>query len=315
MTAPEIRAKRKTLLRPYHPKGAAMIKSMTGYGKAEAASAGGQIVVEIRSVNHRYGEIYVKLPRPLMAFENEVRKSVAGRLKRGKIEVFVQQEGVVGAGALPVLNLPLARAYHEALLRMKEELGLPDPVTLSMVASQRDVLVAGESEELAETLREELLTAVTGAVDSLEAMRLKEGAALLEDLRGRREALSSLIGRVAERAPQVVADIGKRLKERVGQLAGESGVDEARLAQEIAFMADRGDVTEELVRFDSHLRQLDETLLLEEPVGRKLDFLLQELNREVNTIGSKANDAEIASCVVQLKAELEKIREQIQNIE
>ena len=292
-----------------------MIKSMTGYGKAETVSAGGRIVAEIRSVNHRYGEIYVKLPRQLMACENEVRKTVAGRLKRGKIEVFVQQEGGAGGGALPVLNLPLAKAYHEALLRMRDELGLPDPVTLSLVASQRDVLGAGESEGPAETLHEDLLAAVTAAVDSLEAMRLKEGAALLDDLRGRRQMLSSLIDRVAERAPQVVVENGKRLKERVAQLAGESGVDEARLAQEIAFMADRGDITEELVRFDSHLRQVDDTLLLTEPVGRKLDFLLQELNREVNTIGSKANDAEIASCVVQMKAELEKIREQVQNIE
>jgi uncharacterized protein (TIGR00255 family) len=160
-----------------------------------------------------------------------------------------------------------------------------------------------------------LLEAVGGAIDTIDAMRLREGEALLADLRGRREALSTLIGRVAERTPRVVAEAGVRLKERVEQLVGETGVDEARLAQEIAFMADRSDVTEELVRFDSHLQQFDETLLLEEPVGRKLDFLMQELNREVNTIGSKANDAEIAGCVVQLKAELEKVREQIQNIE
>ncbi|HEX8960848.1 MAG TPA: YicC/YloC family endoribonuclease [Geobacteraceae bacterium] len=292
-----------------------MIRSMTGYGKAEAASGGGRIVAEIRSVNHRYGEVFVKLPRPLMAFENDVRKCVAGRLKRGKIEVFVQQEGGVGSGAMPVLNVPLAKAYHGAFARMREELGLSDPVTLALIAAQRDVLGAGENEELSESLRDELLTAVNGAVEGLEAMRLREGRALLDDLLGRRAMLSSLIGRVAERSPKVVAEAAQRLRERIAQLAGESGVDEARLAQEIAFMADRCDITEELVRFDSHLRQVDETLLMEEPVGRKLDFLLQELNREVNTIGSKANDAEIAATVVQLKAELEKIREQVQNIE
>ena len=166
-----------------------------------------------------------------------------------------------------------------------------------------------------QTLHEELLAAAGDAVDNLDAMRLREGAALMEDLASRRESLSTLIARVAERAPLVVADAAKRLTERVALLAGESGVDEGRMAQEIAFMADRCDITEELVRFDSHLRQFDETLLMDEPVGRKLDFLLQELNREVNTIGSKANDPEITSCVVQLKAELEKIREQIQNIE
>ena len=292
-----------------------MIRSMTGYGKAEAASEAGRIIVEIRSVNHRYGEIYIKIPRALMPFENEVRKLVAGRLKRGKIEVFVQQEGVAGAGSLPVLDLQLARVYHEAFMKMKEALGLHEQVTLSLIAAQKDVLSLGESENATATLHEELLAAAGDAVDNLDAMRLREGAALMEDLANRRGFLSTLIARVAERAPLVVTDAAKRLTERVAQLAGESGVDEGRMAQEIAFMADRCDITEELVRFNSHLQQFDETLLMDEPVGRKLDFLLQELNREVNTIGSKANDAEIASCVVQLKAELEKIREQIQNIE
>jgi uncharacterized protein (TIGR00255 family) len=292
-----------------------MIRSMTGYGKAEATLPGGRVVVEIRSVNHRYGEITVKLPRALMAYENEVRKCVAGRLKRGKIDVFVQQEGVAATESLPTVNLLLAKAYHDAFVKMKEALGLGEPVSLALLASQRDVLTMGGAEDPGESLHEMLFEAVEGAVDTIDAMRVREGEALLADLRGRREALSILIGRVAERTPRVVAEAGARLKERVGQLAGETGVDEARLAQEIAFMADRSDVTEELVRFDSHLQQFDETLLLDEPVGRKLDFLMQELNREVNTIGSKANDAEIAGCVVQLKAELEKVREQIQNIE
>jgi uncharacterized protein (TIGR00255 family) len=292
-----------------------MIRSMTGYGKAEAASENGRIIVEIRSVNHRYGEISVKMPRTLFPFENEVRKCVASRLKRGKIEVFVQQEGVVGGGAVPVPNLQLARAYHAAFVKLKETLGMHDPVSLSLIASQRDVLTTGESDVTIDELQRELLAVTGSAVDNLDAMRLKEGAALMEDLADRREDLASLIARVAARAPLAMADSVKRLKERVGQLAAESGVDEGRIAQEIAIMGDRYDVTEELVRFGSHLSQFDETLLMAEPVGRKLDFLLQELNREVNTIGSKANDAEITSCVVQLKAELEKIREQVQNIE
>lgn len=292
-----------------------MIKSMTGYGKAEVASGGGQITVEIRSVNHRYGEIFVKLPRTLMQFENDIRKCVAERLKRGKIEVFVQQEGGGGAGALPMLNIPLAKAYYEVFTGMKEALGIGDPVTLPLIASQRDVLVAGEGETVTDALQPELLAAVRVAADNIDVMRVREGKALLEDLRVRRETLASLISSVAKRSPQVVADSFARLKERVAQLAGESGVDEGRLAQEIAIMADRCDITEELVRFQSHLQQFDETLQVGEPVGRKLDFLMQELNREVNTIGSKANDAEVASLVVALKAELEKIREQVQNIE
>jgi uncharacterized protein (TIGR00255 family) len=292
-----------------------MIKSMTGYGKAEATAETGRITVEVRSVNHRYGEIYVKIPRPLMPFENEVRKCVAGRLKRGKIEVFIQMEGAAGAGVLPEVDLQLAKSYYDAFVKMKEALGLHEPVTLSLIAAQKGVLILGESEEAAEVFQGELLAAVRGAVDNLDAMRLREGVALMEDLAARREFLADTIVKVAQRAPQVVAEAAKRLKERIEQLAADSGVDEGRMAQEVAFMADRCDITEELVRFDSHLQQFDETLLMAEPVGRKLDFILQELNREVNTIGSKANDAAVTSSVVQLKAELEKIREQIQNIE
>jgi uncharacterized protein (TIGR00255 family) len=293
-----------------------MIKSMTGYGKAEAALDTGRIIVEVKSVNHRYGEVFVKIPRSLMSYENEVRKCVAGRLKRGKIEVFVQQEGSAAAGSLPVLNLELAKAYHEVFLKMREALGLHEQVTLALIAAQKDVLGTGEREEEGtDDPQQVLLAAVTAAVDSIDAMRLREGAALMEDLAARRATLADLIARVSLRSPQVVAETAQRLKERVAQLAGETGVDETRIAQEIAFLADRCDITEELVRFDSHLGQFDETLLLDEPVGRKLDFLLQELNREVNTIGSKANDAEITALVVQLKAELEKIREQVQNIE
>ena len=292
-----------------------MIRSMTGYGKAEAVSEAGRLTVEIRSVNHRYGEVYVKIPRPLMQFENEVRKTVAGRLKRGKIEVFVQLEGTMAGEALPEVNLQLAKAYHDGFVKLKEALGLHDPITLPLIAAQRDVIGMGEREPEGEKLWEELGTTVAAAVEQLDAMRLKEGAALMEDLSSRRDTLSTLIARIAERAPRVPEEAARRLKERIGQLAGEGGVDEARIVQEVAFMADRCDITEELVRFGSHLLQFDETLLMDEPVGRKLDFLLQELNREVNTIGSKANDADITSSVVQLKAELEKIREQVQNIE
>lgn len=292
-----------------------MIKSMTGYGKAELANGTGRVVVEIRSVNHRYGEVTVKMPRSWLALENEVRKCVAARVKRGKIDVFIQREGGEGATSLPQVNLPLARAYHAAFLKLKEELDLYEPVTLAQIVAQKDVLMAGEGEKDAESVHEELLGAVSAAVDGLEAMRAREGEALLTDIRSRREILNALIERVAERAPRIPAEYALRLQERIAQLMREGNVDEARLAQEVALLADRADVTEELVRFRSHIRQFDDTLGLAEPVGRKLDFLLQELNREVNTIGSKANDAEMAAAVVALKAELEKIREQVQNIE
>lgn len=292
-----------------------MIKSMTGYGKNEVTLESGRIIVEIRSVNHRYSEISVKLPRTLIALENDVRKCVAEQVKRGKIEVYILQEGLISAAGLPTVNIPLAKVYYEAFAKIKDALGLYDPVPLSLIAAQKDLLVIEERGVPAETLREVLLAAVKDAVDNLDVMRAREGEALLEDLQARRALLSGLISRITERAPVAVAENSAKLRGRVMQLAGESGVDEGRLAQEFVFMADRCDITEELVRFNSHLKQFDETLKLNDPVGRKLDFLIQELNREVNTIGSKANDAEITFFIVELKAELEKIREQVQNIE
>lgn len=292
-----------------------MIKSMTGYGKAEVDSATGRIIVEIRSVNHRYGEIFVKLPRLFLPFENDIKKAVSQRLKRGKIEVFVQREESAGGTAGPAVNLPLARSYYRAFSSIREALGLAEEVSLALIAAQKDVIGVGESVAAPESVPEELMTAVQRAADSLDAMRSREGETLLDDLRKRRSLLSVIIDRVATRTPLVVAEFAARIKERVAQLAADSTVTEERLAQEVAIMADRCDITEELVRFNSHLQQFDETLRLNEPVGRKLDFLLQEINREVNTIGSKANDAEIALCVVELKAELERIREQVQNIE
>jgi uncharacterized protein (TIGR00255 family) len=288
---------------------------MTGYGKGEAASPAGRFVVEIRAVNSRYAEVTVKLPRSLLALEGEVKRLVTERIKRGKVDVFVQRDGIVGPDALPKANIPLAKAYHDAFLRMKEALGLPDPISLFLLAGQKDVLTTSEAESTPEEVKGDLLAAVAGAIVTLEGMRGQEGAALLADLQGRLGTVDALLGGVAERAPRSVAANAERLRERVLQLAGESGVDEARLAQEVAILADRGDISEELVRFRSHQAQFAATLELAEPVGRKLDFLLQEMNREVNTVGSKAGDLEIAALVVELKAELEKIREQVQNVE
>jgi len=292
-----------------------MIKSMTGYGKGDSLFAGGRFVVEVRCVNHRYGEITVKLPRALLQFENELKKRVAGKLSRGKIDVFVQVEGSIALG-VPTANLPLARGYLKAFNSIREALGLAGEVDLALIAAQRDVVtVAAESEATLEELPEELLSALDDALVKVDEMRLFEGESLLADFRKRRDILASLIGQVEKRAPQVVADYASRLKERVAELCSESGLPEERLALEVALLAEKCDITEELVRLESHLRQFDETLGRGEPVGRKLDFLLQEINREVNTIGSKANDAQISACVVELKGELEKVREQVQNIE
>jgi uncharacterized protein (TIGR00255 family) len=292
-----------------------MIRSMTGYGKDEVRLENGRITVEIRSLNHRYGEVFVKLPRSILPLESEVRKCIAERLKRGKIETFIQLEGTGGAGGTPKVNIPLAKAYYEAFAMMKESLGLHDPVPLSLIATQKEILLTEDSEESPESIRDVLMEAVKKAVDHLDTMRLREGMALLEDLRARLQLLSEHFARVEERSPNAAAENIARYRTRVMQLAEGSGVEEVRIAQEIALMADRWDINEEMVRFKSHLKQFDETLEMDEPIGRKLDFIIQELNREVNTMGSKANDAEITSMIVELKAELEKIREQVQNIE
>jgi len=292
-----------------------MIKSMTGYGKSESAYATGRITVEVRCVNHRYGEVTVKLPRALMQFENEIKKRVAERLSRGKIDVFIQVEGAMSLG-VPTANLPLARGYYKAFSSIGEALGLGDDVSLALIAAQRDVItVAAEAEAALEEIPGELVAALEEALRRVDEMRLFEGESLMADFLKRRETLSQLIARVMARSPLVVSEYAARLKERIAQLLSESALPEERIALEVALLADKCDITEELVRLESHLRQFDETLTRNEPVGRKLDFLLQEINREVNTVGSKANDAQIASSVVELKAELEKIREQVQNIE
>ncbi len=287
---------------------------MTGYGKAEASDDQGKITVEMRTVNHRYGEISVKLPRALICLENEVRKVVSGRLKRGKIDVFIQLESVATSRP-PVVNTSLARDYFAAFTALNNELGILEPIPLHLIISQKDVLAVAENDLEAEGMREGLLAVVESAVEALETMRLREGRELHEDLRMRRETLSRIIEEISRRAAHVPVEYAEKLAQRLAQLEMKNMPDEARIAQEVVLMADRCDITEELVRFASHLVQFDAALASSEPVGRKLDFLMQELGREVNTIGSKANDSDIATCVVELKAELEKIREQIQNIE
>ncbi len=292
-----------------------MLKSMTGYGKAEAVTEDGKLSVEIRSVNHRYGEIAVKMPRQLLALEGEIKKRVSDRFKRGKIDLFLIFEAPTGGANLPQANLAVAKAYHDAFLAINHHLGIYEPIPVAAILSQKDVLSSSEVTADLERISESLFQTLSVAMDSFEKMRIMEGEALSTEVAGRIAAVGTLVESIAERAPQAVAANIDRLKERVAKLLGDTQLDEARLVQEVVLLADRMEVTEELVRLRSHFRQFDSLMDLAEPVGRKLDFLLQEMNREVNTIGSKANDATIAAIVVELKSEMEKVREQIQNIE
>lgn len=295
-------------------KGAGMIRSMTGYGKGETAASYGRCVVEVKTVNNRYSEVSLKMPRSFLAYEHEVRKAVGGRVRRGKTDLFVQWEPAVADVVVPPINLSVAKGYHQAFLDLAHELHVSAEIPLSLIISQRNVVQESISEE-PENLLASLLQAVQQALDGLDAMRLREGEALLIDLRARRITLAGLVSQVRERSPQVVEEYQSKLQQRLDKLLAGTELDPQRLAQEVALLADRCDITEELVRLESHFTQFDETMNLQEAVGRKLDFLMQEINREVNTIGSKANDSAITSFVVQMKAELEKMREQVQNIE
>jgi len=289
--------------------------SMTGYGKGQSSQDGVALTVEIKSVNHRYAEIGIKLPRTFLAFENELRKRVAQRLKRGKIDLFVNYDLSGAVLAVPRYNRELAKAYSDLFHAMQRELSLSGAVSPELIASQKDVVQLGEAELDQDRLRQGLLQATDEALDQLLTMRRTEGEETCRDIESRLEVGEQLVARISERAPQVPGEWLQRLKERLARHGEGIEWDDQRLAQELAVFADRCDISEELARFRSHVGQFRELLEDKEPVGRKMDFLVQELNREVNTMGSKSNDAELTSAVVALKAELEKIREQVQNVE
>jgi uncharacterized protein (TIGR00255 family) len=292
-----------------------MLMSMTGYGKSEENTSAGKISVELRSVNHRYSELSVKIPRQFFPIENEIRKRVSERFKRGKIDIYIQFEQSSEGVTPPQANFSLAKAYYDVFMKMGRELGLGESVSLSHILAQKDVLSFQDISLDLDQIVPALFSALGGAAESLESMRKKEGESLDSEIRGRVETVIGLVEKVASLAPVAVAANATRLRDRIDRFIGETQVDESRIAQEVAMLADRMDITEELVRLRSHFKQFFSVIALSEPVGRKLDFLLQEINREVNTIGSKANDADIAALVVEMKSELEKVREQVQNIE
>jgi len=288
---------------------------MTGYGKGEAQADSVAITVEIKTVNHRYADITAKLPRSLMALENEIRRQAGQVLRRGKVDLFINFGQAEESSVVPVLNRPLALAYRDIFTQLRNELGLSGGVTLELIAAQRDVIQLCEAESSAETLQHCLLEALQRALEQVVAMRRTEGEATAADLRDRLAQLESLLGHVELRAPMIPQEWQAKLTERLTRLQQNLEWEPQRVAQEIAIYADRCDISEELVRFRSHMGQFRALFDDAEPVGRRMDFLVQELNREVNTMGSKSNDADLTRLVVAMKAELEKVREQVQNVE
>jgi uncharacterized protein (TIGR00255 family) len=255
------------------------------------------------------------MPRLFQSLENEIKRQISTTLKRGKIDVSVQWDEASGIEAVPQLNAELAKGYYNSFSHLCRELGLSTEVPLSLILSQKGVMRDVSSTIEDTEFLPQLTQTVSFAIAAIDGMRTKEGEALAFDLLARRKQIAEWVRQISERTPLMVAEYQQKLSARLEQLLGSTELDPARLAQEVALLADRCDITEELVRLASHFDQFDEALRLKEPVGRKLDFLMQEMNREINTIGSKANDAAIASLVIQIKAEMEKMREQVQNVE
>lgn len=293
-----------------------MIKSMTAFGSGVCQQGDRQYGVELRSVNHRYRDLVLRLPRNQQPLEEGLRTMIASRVSRGRVEASFQIEMT---GETPPyeleINLPLADSYLKAFRQLAEHAGLSQEMRLESLLQMKDVLVTKPQSEDMDMTREGFHTALGRALDDLEEMRIREGDAILKDFDDRLHRLEAYLETVQTRAPELPDVYQRRLTEKIGSLLCGAEADPARLAQEVAFLAERSDITEEIVRTQSHLKQFWDYLSGDDPVGRRLDFLIQEINREVNTLGTKASDTAISQIAVEMKAELEKLREQVQNVE
>jgi len=293
-----------------------MIKSMTAFGRVEKTMDDRIFVVEIRSLNSRYGEIIVRMPPQLLPFESQIKKLVATKILRGRVEVMIKVKH--GSQAVPDIhvNLPLAKQYYRALCELNRSLEIEDKVGLQTLLSMDGIISAEEPEEDMEKVWAAISSCMLEALEGVEAMRISEGEAIYQDFQKRLQSVEESLSRIKGLAPSILSQYYDRLKERITALTQDTvEIDPNRLVQEAAFLADKSDITEEIVRAESHLKQFRSMIESEGPSGRALDFLLQELNREVNTIGSKGGDVRLSRIVVELKSELEKLREQVQNIE
>ncbi|WP_341877362.1 YicC/YloC family endoribonuclease [Defluviitalea saccharophila] len=292
-----------------------MIRSMTGYGLGEAVINGKKFTVEIRSVNHRYSDINIRMPRTMNYLEENVKNFLKDKISRGKIDVFISFESTAGDDYEISLNESLAEAYIKVLKTIKEKHDVIDDISVSLVSKFPDVISINKKEDDKDFLWSLLEKALLEACNAFILMREKEGNKLQKDLLEKSVKLEEYLSAIKERSPYLVQDYKIKLEKRLHEILPNHTLDENRIALEVALFADKCSIDEEIVRLDSHITQLRDILTTEDVVGRKLDFLAQEMNREVNTIGSKANDLQITHSVVELKSEIEKIREQIQNLE
>jgi uncharacterized protein (TIGR00255 family) len=292
-----------------------MLKSMTAYGRAESITSDLEYTVEIRSVNHRYREIALRLPQSLVPFEEVVRSLASERVKRGRVDISIQLKDNGDKGVMLELNRPLVRAYRDIFNDLKQELGSEQPLDLSIFTQMKDAIIIKQYSIDPERIEADLRAVIDKALGSWEEMRINEGKAIESDFLRRLDTIREYVGDIRQRGEEATTGYRDKLIQRITKLEESIEINEDRLLQEIAFMAEKADVTEELIRIESHLDQFINYMTQDDAVGRRLDFLLQEINREVNTIGSKAGDSLISHLVVEIKAELEKLREQTQNVE
>ncbi len=292
-----------------------MPKSMTGFGSGRASAGTEEISVELKAVTHKFCEVKVRTPRELSSLEPLAVKQVKDRVARGAVELTLRRASSTIGGEVPKVDLELAKHYRAALSQIAQATGVPDQPELRDIALQAGVLRLEETAVDLDAAGKALTQALGQALDGLNSMRLHEGLAIATDLTSRLAKLRAVVAQLELLAPQAVDEYKARLNKRIAELSGGHPLEPARLAQEVALFADRTDVAEELTRLSAHFKQFDELLHSKEPAGRKLDFLVQEMHREVNTTGSKSQHPEISTRVVELKSELERLREQVQNVE
>lgn len=292
-----------------------LIKSMTGFGRSEMVTEQCKITVEIKAVNHRYCDLNIKMPKKLNILENAVRGAIKKAVHRGKLDVYIGYEDLSEHAACVQLNKELGREYYRALSELSEELGIDNDSSAVRIARMPEVLMLSEAQLVPEEVEETLLLAVGQALSQFMESRVREGEQLKEDILRKLHGMTGNISAIEERYPQMVSDYRKKLTDKVKELLADSNVDESRIATEVVIYADKICVDEETVRLRSHITNMEEELTRGGNVGRKLDFIAQEMNREANTILSKANDITVSNMAIDLKTEIEKIREQVQNIE
>lgn len=292
-----------------------MIRSMTGYGRGEFEKDGRKFIVEMRSVNHRYGDISVKMPRFMMFLEDRIKKTAAARVIRGKTDIYINFESSYEGDVEVIFNENLADSYMEKVRQIEERYGVTSPDKLTLVARYPDVITSKKAEEDMDIIWETLLPALNEALDKFIEMREAEGENLKKDILVKNDNIAVLLKAVEEKAPLVAEEYRQKLMQRLAGLLDETEIDEQRILTEVTIFADKACIDEEITRLKSHIDQLKNILENGGQVGRKLDFLVQEMNREANTIGSKSNNIDVTKKVVEIKSEIEKIREQVQNIE